>query len=588
MAVLIATVFAIGFQWVAQYTVERTATGLVTQSERQVADGLAETERGVDALRGMWAAGALDPSKIRTGGKGDSVAGVIAAAPRGAGLVFWDPSGRVLGVSANGDGWLGVRGVRDGGSSWSQRKELRAVLKGDAGMGARWVALRGDDGRPESLACVAAVAGEGGLLGMVGIVIPIDWVSDLLTRGLPSPRARVAIADAGGGLIGVGSGASLSTRFEASGATLRDAPEFERALVETVDPGGRPLYVSTKNGGRFVFSRDLYVGSGERWRYVASIPRMDIAPMSKHGILIPVAILVMMVAVTAWQVDKAGRELMAPLVVLANTDLLSEGEIPPRTGMSDIREIRALEARVYDAWERRREFRLLQESVSHLERLQVAGTLVGGVAHDLGNLLMIVSQGQEASELLRDVTARARMQVAVKESLEKAISLTQSLVGFCRGVKGDKKQIDLVALVRRIAPLLKAAVGKRGTLSLSLPDGVVPILAVPVQIDQVIVNIVVNAVDAIRPGGRVGVEVSSTGGTAILRISDDGVGIPADRVSRIFEPFFTTKTGSGGTGLGLAMVRSIAEDHEAVIHVETEIGSGTAFVIEFPLVDDVR
>lgn len=587
LAVSVVVIFAVGFQWVEQYRVEQMASGLVSASEARAVSALADVERGAAEVASLWAQRDLDPVRYATG----SNMNFKPALSPGETLVFLSKDGRTVSCYGQRMGWHGAEASReefpdlaggwfsaDGGTlSWA----MGAMEAGKATWSSLWT---GPQGQRRIVFLVPVSRKYGDRIGGVGIVLTEEFLSNVLRESLPSPRSSVVVTAPDGTLVAGGSGSSPSTNFVERNEGGLDRAEFGVGNLARIQAGRRPLLVSTSNGGRLVYVRELLGSGGLHWRYIASVPRMDIAPISKHGIVLPLVVLLLAVVVTAWQVDKVGRELMSPLADLAKSDPGDSEDRPPSRSQSEIREIRVLEDHLYESWARRQECRLLQERVSHLERLQVAGTLVGGVAHDLGNLLMIAEQGQEAAELSKDGDSRKRLLLASQEALQKAGALTRSLVGFCRGVRGDKKLTDLVAVVRRIGPLLTAAVGKKGQLVIDLPDAPVLVLAVPVQLDQVLVNIVINASDAISSGGMVSVGVSRRDdGGAQLRISDDGMGIPPEKVARIFEPFFTTKLGSGGTGLGLAMVRSIAEDHGATIQVETEIGRGTSFLIDFPV-----
>jgi signal transduction histidine kinase len=148
-----------------------------------------------------------------------------------------------------------------------------------------------------------------------------------------------------------------------------------------------------------------------------------------------------------------------------------------------------------------------------------------------------------------------------------------------------RETVDLSKLVDSTVKLCKSEILRRARLQVK-HEPAPPVGADPAQLGQVILNLLVNATQAIPPGrtseNQISIHVRGEGGRAVVSVSDTGEGIPPERLPKIFEPFFSTKTGGDGTGLGLAIVRELVERHHGEIAVESEVGRGATFTIRFP------
>ena len=250
----------------------------------------------------------------------------------------------------------------------------------------------------------------------------------------------------------------------------------------------------------------------------------------------------------------------------------------------------------------RKQAEKLQESLQQASKLESIGRLAGGIAHDFNNLLTVMLGGAlfgkknlDESEPLYEILDM------IEESAERAAELTQQLLAFSRKQIMEKKVINLNDLANNIRKMLTRLIGEDIELRTILPDDVGNINADPGQIEQVIVNLSVNARDAMPDGGKLTIETCNVelGGTYInkhvgvkmgkyvmLMVSDNGVGMDEDTKRQIFEPFFTTKKTGEGTGLGLATVYGIVKQHNGSIECYSELGHGTTFKIYLPQVED--
>jgi two-component system, cell cycle sensor histidine kinase and response regulator CckA len=259
-----------------------------------------------------------------------------------------------------------------------------------------------------------------------------------------------------------------------------------------------------------------------------------------------------------------------------------------------------------DITERRRaeeRMRQLEEQTRHTQRLEAIGRLAGGVAHDFNNNLTAISGFANLALMgLDDEDDRRRDNLReVQKAVERASALTRQLLAFSRRQVLQPKNVDLNALLADLEPMLRRTIGEHIQLHLSLTPALEALWADASQLQQVIVNLAVNARDAMPGGGELRFttaleEVNDAwqrqrpavasaiplGRYVRLTASDSGEGMSAETRARIFEPFFSTKPAGKGTGLGLAMIYGIIKQSGGYIWVTSEVGVGTSFDIYLP------
>jgi signal transduction histidine kinase/CheY-like chemotaxis protein len=245
------------------------------------------------------------------------------------------------------------------------------------------------------------------------------------------------------------------------------------------------------------------------------------------------------------------------------------------------------------AIERRRaeeEIRARDDQLRQAQKMEAIGRLAGGIAHDFNNLLTAIDG---YSSFLLSATnlddPRHADALEIHKAAERAADLTRQLLAFSRKQTHAPEIVDLNDVLRENDVLLRRLLGEHVELELKLDDAVAPILADPSHLQQLVLNLAVNARDAMPEGGRLLLRTASiAGGTAseetsvLLEVADTGHGMDEETRGRIFEPFFTTKEIGKGTGLGLATVHGIVEQSGGRIEVESEPGRGTVFRISFP------
>ncbi|MHB8059318.1 MAG: PAS domain S-box protein [Gaiellaceae bacterium] len=240
----------------------------------------------------------------------------------------------------------------------------------------------------------------------------------------------------------------------------------------------------------------------------------------------------------------------------------------------------------------------LEAELLHSQKMEAIGRLAGGIAHDFNNLLtaitgyseLIVSELDPASSLARDAEE-------IKRAAEQAAAMTQQLLAFSRRQVLQPVLLDPNEVIGRMEMMLQRLIGENIELVTALTPEVAMIRSDRSQIEQVIMNLVVNARDSMPNGGRIAIETANVGldedeatrmriaaGDYVLTtISDVGFGMDEETMSHIFEPFFTTKEQGEGTGLGLATVHGIVEQSNGAVQVVSEIGKGSAFYVYLPV-----
>jgi PAS domain S-box-containing protein len=235
------------------------------------------------------------------------------------------------------------------------------------------------------------------------------------------------------------------------------------------------------------------------------------------------------------------------------------------------------------------------EALRQAQRLESVGLLAGGVAHDFNNLLTVVLSNCDLALTALSPEHAAYEDVAeVRAAGERAAALTRQLLAFSRKQVLQPRRLDLNAVVRGAERFLDRMLDGIVELRLDLAEWLPPVLADAGQLEQVLMNLVVNARDAMPEGGVVVVETAdvelaegdiaglTAGAYVVLTVRDSGLGMDATTAARVFEPFFTTKHVGEGTGLGLATVYGIARQCRGVVTVTTAPGAGAAFRMFLP------
>ncbi len=241
-----------------------------------------------------------------------------------------------------------------------------------------------------------------------------------------------------------------------------------------------------------------------------------------------------------------------------------------------------------------------EEKFLRAQRLESIGMLASGIAHDLNNVLSPIIL---AAPVLREHATNAddlRIITSLEKSAERGVELVRQILSFAHGAASVQQLVQIKHLLRETLAMTKETYPRNIAVEFSFPDDLWPIMADPTQMHQVLLNLCVNARDAMPEGGTLSLGAENClldekgaaamdgarpGPWVVLKVEDTGSGIPPDVLSRIWEPFFTTKEAGKGTGLGLSTVRSIVENHHGFISLNTQAGRGTTFRVFLPAAD---
>ncbi len=246
------------------------------------------------------------------------------------------------------------------------------------------------------------------------------------------------------------------------------------------------------------------------------------------------------------------------------------------------------------------ELRLLEEQLLHSQKMESIGTLAGGIAHDFNNLLAAIMLSAELAKVKKDDAELVEKYIdRISGATQRAAELTRNLLGFARKGKMRIEDIDTGELVSEVEALLRETIDRSIRLYTDISPDLCSVRGNPSQIHQILMNLCINAKDAIlsADGHELKISVRNCdidqafvdhhpdaicGSYVLIDVTDDGSGIPEDIKNQIFDPFFTTKGVGEGTGLGLATVYGIIKNHDGFLYLESEDGKGTTFHVYLP------
>ncbi|HEY8369670.1 MAG TPA: response regulator [Thermodesulfobacteriota bacterium] len=247
------------------------------------------------------------------------------------------------------------------------------------------------------------------------------------------------------------------------------------------------------------------------------------------------------------------------------------------------------------------ERRSLERQLQQAQRMESIGTLAGGVAHDFNNILTGIAGFADLALMRLSPTHPLYGDLLqIRKQAEHAAVLTRQLLAFSRRQVLERRRVDLNQIIREVEAFLRRVIGEQIAVDIRTSEGAEPAYVDPVQVEQVLMNLCINARDAMPGGGRLVVESGSIrldadfcrvnawarpGAYTFIRVTDTGIGMDESILPNIFDPFFTTKGPGKGTGLGLAMVYGIVKQHDGLIQVESTPGKGSSFTVYFPVVE---
>jgi signal transduction histidine kinase/CheY-like chemotaxis protein len=250
-------------------------------------------------------------------------------------------------------------------------------------------------------------------------------------------------------------------------------------------------------------------------------------------------------------------------------------------------------ALVHDVTEQKQ----FEAQVLQSQRLESLGTLAGGIAHDLNNVLTPIGLGVDLLNSLADPEQRRGLLTTLRASVDRGAGLIQQILAFARGRDGERRLLQMRHIVLETTQILKHTLPKSIVIETEVPAGLCNVAGDPTQLNQVVLNLCVNARDAMPDGGRLTLTAAAVtlteeaaarhaGARAApyvrLTVADTGTGIAPEHADRVFDPFFTTKAFGHGSGLGLSTVLGIVQRHGGFLEVESAVGQGTRFHIYLP------
>jgi PAS domain S-box-containing protein len=232
----------------------------------------------------------------------------------------------------------------------------------------------------------------------------------------------------------------------------------------------------------------------------------------------------------------------------------------------------------------------MQKQLAESQKMDALGQLTGGVAHDFNNLLMAVSGNIRLIKRHLGDPRAVRAAESIEASIQRGAALTRQLLTFARRQQINPVLLDVRETLGAVRDVLQTGLGRQVELDVAIPDGIWPILADAAELETAVVNLVLNARDAMPDGGvirisaenRGGEDQSNSGEYVRIVVTDNGVGIPDDVIAKIFDPFFTTKPVGKGTGLGLSQVHGFASQAGGFVKVNSRLGEGTEVAICLP------
>jgi CheY-like chemotaxis protein/two-component sensor histidine kinase len=229
--------------------------------------------------------------------------------------------------------------------------------------------------------------------------------------------------------------------------------------------------------------------------------------------------------------------------------------------------------------------------------METVGILAGGIAHDLNNVLSPILLASQLIRLKNPGPEISDLVETLETSAKHGTELIKQILSFARGLEGQHIEVQVAYLIRDLQKMLKETLPRSIQLQTEIPANLWLVKGVPTHIEQVLMNLAVNAKHAMPEGGKISISAKNTvvdqsyarlhpdakaGTYVVLSVNDTGTGMSPETLKHIYDPFFTTKPGGKGSGLGLSTVKSIVKNHGGFVHVYSEMGKGTTFRAYFP------
>ncbi|WP_424631805.1 ATP-binding protein [Bradyrhizobium sp. SYSU BS000235] len=421
--------------------------------------------------------------------------------------------------------------------------------------------------------------------GVIVAALGLDWLADYIAKkGVPE-GAAIAITDRNGICL---ARYPDNARFAGKNlASRRDPRLYDGTVVDKVGVDG-----VQRTLGFAAVGKDLLVSFGVgRAQTFAKIQHR-----TQRDVLFILTSALVVLILTAWGAERFIQRPFAQLVDAANRWRLGEfGQRLDIPGSSEIARVaRAFNAMADALKHRDDELSEAREQFYQSQKMESVGQLTGGVAHDFNNLLTVASANLELIEASRDIGEARRFAAGARRAVDRGAKLTAQLLAFSRRQVLNPKPVDVNQLVCEFQGLIRKAVGETCRIKVRTDDGLWLCHVDPALLHTALLNLALNARDAMPDGGLLEIEMAniivnegavvgcSPGSYVRLSIQDTGSGMPPEVRARVFEPFFTTKEVGKGTGLGLSMVYGFVRQSEGHVEIESTPGVGTTVTLYLP------
>ncbi len=428
---------------------------------------------------------------------------------------------------------------------------------------------------------------DGLLEGVVGVDVSLEELTQLIWENRPTPATRIIITDPAGRLLvppHVPEMLDPVSRYAYHLAPL--SPALKQGLMNgrmAGAPGESPRFLDPDKA--YVGTSGAFTSLGEpRMDLHIAIPKDDLFPGQRRYAVFTFLLALAIVLGVAWTLLDLHRRVVRPMHQLAEETTASHGDPPEAMNFnSDIWELQRVGEKLHLAGRADQERQRLMHQVEQSQRVDSVGVLAPGIVHDVNNqLTMVLGQLGICRTLLDDHPELHAHLQAAEGATTKCAEVLRALMDYSRPDHGSRELLSLNVLVEEAASLLRRVLGPAIRVEEELARDLPLLFGEPVKLQQVLVNLGLNARDAMPGGGLLRFRTFRSNDRACLEVEDNGCGMGEEVKRRIFEPFFTTKEPDKGTGLGLAMVANIVAAHAGAIQVESQLGEGTVFRIEFP------